>query len=81
MKWHRIISDQTAGARAVEVVCFSCGKMLRMSDALIDTKGPAYQGYYHRDCLPSGLKNEEITTLVSTVGRSSHVSFNLKKED
>ena len=55
----RYTVDHSAGAHAVWVPCSVCGRVLRLSDSLIDVDGPAFQAHYHRECAPSGTSPEE----------------------
>lgn len=56
-----LVYDHSHGAAAVSVPCYVCNKMVRLCDALIDREGPAFRAYYHRGCLPHGLKLPEAT--------------------
>lgn len=47
----RLVKDHSAGAYVVSVPCFKCAKMLSLSDAVMDLDGPAFQAYYHANCL------------------------------
>ncbi len=76
MKWHRLIADQTAGGRAVDIACFACGETGRLADMLCDTKGPAFQAYYHPSCLPKALIGEPVTTLRSRIGTTQTEATN-----
>lgn len=46
------VRDYSPGAYAVSVVCLKCGKARRLSEMLIDPRGPAFQAYYCPECLP-----------------------------
>jgi hypothetical protein len=49
------VRDTSFGAHAVSVVCLTCGKLVRLCDALIDPNGPAFRAYYHDqpECRPT----------------------------
>lgn len=47
----RLVVDHSAGAAAVYVQCLACKAMVRLSDAQIDSDGPAFLAYYHRGCV------------------------------
>jgi hypothetical protein len=47
----KYVRDMSAGAQAVSVPCLECGRMVRLSAALIDPNGPAFRAYYHEDCV------------------------------
>jgi hypothetical protein len=47
-----LVRDTNLGAHNVSVPCLVCGRMLLLSDALIDRDGPAFRAYYHPACLP-----------------------------
>jgi hypothetical protein len=51
-----LVKDFSSGARAVRVQCLACGKMVQLSDAVIDKDGPAFMAYYHdaEPCRPEG---------------------------
>ena len=57
-----LIQDKNPGAYAVSVQCLTCGKMLRLADALIDTEGPAFQAYYHRGCVSWKAVRKDMVT-------------------
>lgn len=47
----KLAKDHSIGAHAVSVPCYKCGSMLRLSDAVMDLDGPAFEAYYHATCL------------------------------
>lgn len=57
----KLVRDHSAGAYAVSVPCIKCGKMVRLSDAVIDRDGPAFKAYYHDtpECRPAGTPAAE----------------------
>jgi hypothetical protein len=50
----QFVRDRNPGAFAVRVQCLTCGKLVQLSEALIDPDGPAFQAYYHDrpECRP-----------------------------
>lgn len=44
------LRDHNPGAYAVRVPCLTCGKMVQLSEALIDPSGPSFRAYYHDAC-------------------------------
>jgi len=42
----RITRDDSAGARAVYVSCYTCGARRLLADMDIDLDGPAFQAYF-----------------------------------
>ena len=53
----KLVQDHSDGAYAVSIVCFECGRSLRLADAIIDSEGPAFRAYYCADCVPAGPVN------------------------
>jgi hypothetical protein len=47
-----LVNDHSPGAYTVSVPCLTCGRMVRLCDALIDPNGPAFKAYYHVECRP-----------------------------
>jgi hypothetical protein len=43
----KLTRDHSDGALAVSVSCLTCGRMVRLADALVDLDGPAFEAYYH----------------------------------
>lgn len=58
--------DDSAGAHAVSVPCYVCGRMVRLCDALCDLDGPAFEAYYCPACVPAG---EKVTERVDFTGQ------------
>lgn len=47
----RLATDHSAGARAVTVTCYHCGKRAQLADMVSDLDGPAFEAYYHPHCI------------------------------
>lgn len=47
-----LMHDTSAVAQVATVGCWKCSKSMLMSEAIIDTSGPAYQAYYCAQCAP-----------------------------
>ena len=50
----RLMYDHSPGAYAVRVQCYVCGKLVQISNTVIDVEGPPFQAYYCPDCRPEG---------------------------
>lgn len=55
-----LVQDKSAGAHAVSVPCLECGRMVSLSEAFIDTEGPAFRAYYHGACLPEDARAQTL---------------------
>lgn len=51
----KLVKDHSAGASAVSVPCYRCGRMHPMVDSTMDLDGPSFRAYYCLDCTPKAF--------------------------